>query len=106
MVFYILIAIVFIAELVISGTIISHLIKWGKLFREWNEFLDEEKSNIRSITETARKISEQLMELAPMCVENIKRIFAEIAIKNIKNMLVGILIWTVKRQIKNKKQLS
>ena len=92
MVYYILISIVFIAELIIAGTIISHLMNWSKTFREYSNFLEEEKADIKSIMETSRKISEQLTELAPMCVENVKKILLEIALKNIKNVLVGILI--------------
>ena len=99
MLFYILISVVFISEVIIAGVLISHLLKWSKIFREYSSFLDEEKSNIKSIMETSRKISEQLTELAPMCVEQIKKILFDIAIKNIKNVLIGMLVWKTKQQI-------
>ena len=102
MVYYILISIVFIAELIVAGTIISHLMNWSKTFREYSNFLNEEKADIKSIMETSRKISEQLTELAPMCVENVKKILLEIALKNIKNVLVGILIWKAKQHVRQR----
>ena len=102
MVFYVLISVVFIAELVIAWAVISHFIKWGKTFREVSNFLEEARPQIKSIIETNRKISEQLVELAPIWVDNVKNAFTNFALKNIKSLLVSSLCFVIGKKIGNK----
>lgn len=100
MVFYILISIVFIAELIITCSIISYLLKWDKIIVETNNFVNEAQPKIKDICETGRKISEQLTELAPFFVENVKNFFIKLAIDNFKSMMTGFGIWAIRQYLK------
>ena len=100
MVFYILISIVFLAELVITCSVVSHLLKWDKIIIGADEFIDEAKPKIREIAKISRKISEQLIELTPIFVENIKNFFIKLALENIKSLLAGVGVWVAKEYIK------
>ena len=100
MLFYILISIVFIAELVIAISLILHFIKLSKMFRMYNSILEEAKPQIKSITETGRKISEQLTELTPIFVDNIKNAVIKLVISNLKSALTGFLLLTIRQRLK------
>ena len=99
MVFYILISIVFIAELIIASAILIYLFKMSKLFREYNSLLEELKPKIADLLKIGTKISEQLVELAPIFVEKIKSIFNNLVIGQLKNLLAGVTFWLVKTEV-------
>lgn len=99
MVFYILTSIVFIAELIIAGTILIYLFKTSKLLNEYNSLLTELKPKIKDLLNTCTKISEQLVELAPIFVEKIKSFFMNIIIGQFKNALAGLTFWLVKTEV-------
>ena len=102
MIFYFFITIVFIAELIIAVTLILHLKKWSKFFCEWNNFLDEAKPKISDIMLALRKISEQMYELAPIIVKNIKKSFTNLLINQLKNLIAGITFWAVKKEVEKR----
>ena len=106
MVFYILISIVFTAELIIAFTLMSCLLKWDKVFNDTDLFLKEAKPKIRDIMQIGRNISEQLVELVPMWVDNVKETLIKIAVQNMKNMLTGFGIWAIRYYLKKHHKLG
>lgn len=102
MIFYILISIVFIAEIVIACALISVFVKLDKKIRLWNEILDEIKPKIKDITEIAKKISEQMLEFAPIVAEKVKSILYKIVADQFKSMLAGFTFWLVKKEVEKK----
>ena len=96
----------FIAELIIAWTIISNLIKFDKIFKSVNVFLNEAKPKIREITEIGRKISEQLVELVPIWVENIKTACINLVLQNLKSVLAGFGIWAIREHLKKRYKLG
>lgn len=94
--------IVFIAELIIGYTMINSLIKLDKNFIECNRITEDAKPAIKEIAETSRKISEQLKELAPIWVQNLKDKTDDFIISKVKNILVGFLFWALNSYLKKK----
>ena len=101
MVFYFFIFIVFTAELIIAATILISFFCWSKKINNANIFLNEAKPKIQEIVQTSRKISDQLSELAPIWVEDIKDKVSDIILEQAKNFLTGILAFFVSKQIEN-----
>ena len=102
MIFYFLISIVFISELIIAVTVIMHLAKWDKLFISCNEFLNESKDDIKSIMQTGRKLSEQLTELVPLWINSLKSVAEKIILDQLKTLLTGIIFILVKNHVSRK----
>ena len=92
MIFYFLIFIVILAEIIITVSIISHFLKWDKVFNDTNEFIDDLKPKSQDILKTINKISGQIAELTPFWVDKIKSEFVKILLGNLKNMLIGALL--------------
>ena len=103
MVFYFLITIVFIAELIIAGTILINLFKWSKIFKATNEFLTEANPKIKDIMEIGEKISEQMVEFSPIIVEKFKIFSLKFLLDNLKGFMAGILLLSLKRKFKIKR---
>ncbi len=99
MVFYFLIFIVFIAELIITTAIIIHLFKLDRAFIEYNIIIDNLKPDVSEIICTCRKISEQLVELSNEFVKKCKEIFINILSTQLKNALAGFTFWLVKKEV-------
>ena len=99
MIFHIFTAIVFIAELIIVGTILYFLCKADKFFVESNSFLEKSKSNIIDIFKLSRKISEQLVELAPIWVDSLKEKLTDLVMKQAKNILSGIAVLLISKKV-------
>jgi len=99
MIFYFLISIVFIAELIITFALILNLIKLDKAFIKYNDLVDSVKPSIKELLITVRKISEQLVEFAPMIVENIKSALTNIFMGQVKNALGALIFWLVKKEV-------
>ena len=100
MIFYFLITIVFIAEIIITAAILIHLAKWSKTFEDLNGFLDEAKPKLKYISKIGLKISEQLTELAPIWVDNLKTAFWKQILNTLKGVLAGSLLWKLKKRFK------
>ena len=100
MLFFILISIVFIAELIVAFAIIFNIIKADKNVNETNSFLKEANPKIDELVKICTKISEQLAELSPKYVKKTKDWIADIIISQAKSFLIGFLIVLLKKQIK------
>ena len=96
MVFYIFTFIVFIAELIIAFSAIMYFYRINKKLQEYNELLDLLKPKIKDIMDIVKKISKQLVALAPIAVEKIKSFITQIVIDQVKNLLAGLTFWAAK----------
>ena len=92
MVYTILISIVFIAELIITITIIQNLLRLDKAILEFNNTITEIQPGIKDVSELARKISEQWQILAEDFVEKTKRNSEDIMLKYLSKIFMSILI--------------
>lgn len=92
MVYTILISIVFIAELIITITIIQNLLRLDKAVLEFNNTITEIQPGIRDVSELARKISEQWQILAEDFVKKTKRNSEDIMSKYLSKIFMSILI--------------
>lgn len=92
MVYTILISIVFIAELIITITIIQNLLRLDKAVLEFNNTITEIQPGIRDVSELARKISEQWQILAEDFVKKTKRNSEDIMLKHLSKIFMSILI--------------
>ena len=101
MIFYIFIFIVFISEIIIALFTIFGLLRINNRILELNRFLYEVKPKIKEISELGTKISEQMIEFANLAVEKVQDYALEFAAKYFKGILTGLLIWSIKRKIKN-----
>ena len=99
MIFYILISIVFISELIIISAVIIHLNKWRRTLRNYNDFLEEVKPKVKDIAIISRKLSEQFKEFAPIFAEQCRRIFTNIILDQLKNVLGALTCWLVKKEV-------
>jgi len=99
MLFNFFIFLVFIAEIIITITIISFLLKLDKSLIEYNNFVEEIKPNVKDIMQTIRKISVQFVELATISVKNIKLTVKNILISQLKNVLGGLTFYLVKKEV-------
>ena len=102
MVFYFLTGIVFIAEIIIAVTITANLIKLDKNFCLYNKLLDEIKPKLKDILSIIKKISEQMVELAPIITAKIKSIFIGIIKDQLKGILAGLTFWIVKQEVEKR----
>ena len=102
MVYTILISIVFIAELIITITIIQNLLRLDKAILEFNNTITEIQPGIKDVSELARKISEQWQILAEDFVEKTKRNSEDIMLKHLSKILMSILILNLNFKIVKK----
>ncbi len=102
MVFKILIAIVFIAELIITATIIILLVKANKRINQTNIFINSAKPEIKSICELIRGLSEQIYELIPDWIEELQNHGKKILLEQAKSIMAGILFWSINIKVMKK----
>lgn len=95
MIFTVFTTIVFIAELIIAFTIIFHLIKLDKSFIAASVFLEEAKPKIKDISVLARGISEQMAQLAPIWIENLRKTRDKIILDRLESLMSTILFWAI-----------
>ncbi len=95
MVFVILISIVFVAELIIAFTIIFHLAKFDNQINQAILFLGNANPKIKELSVLIHKISEQISELVPIWVENLKKERDKIILKQTKSLMTAILFWCI-----------
>ena len=99
MVFYILISVVFIAELIIVAAILTGLFKFNKTIKEYNFFIEELNPKISDLLKTFTQISEQMVKLAPIFVDKIKSVFTNIIMNQLKSTLGALIFWAVKKEV-------
>lgn len=92
MVYTILIAVVFIAELIITVAVIQYLLRLDRFVLDCNETLLDIKANINDITVLGRKISEQWVLLANGFTENVQKKTEDVALKYLSKLLLSILL--------------
>ena len=102
MIFYFLISIVFIAEVIIGLTVFMYLVKADKMILKYNDIVDETKPSIKSLMIIIRKISKQLVELAPMVANQIKTFFANLLIGQLKSLLGTLTFVLVKKEVEKR----
>ena len=96
MIFYFLITVVFIAEIIITVTIIINLLKLDRIFISCNSFIEEVNPTLNELLVAYRKISEQLVSYAPIFVEQIKAFAVKLFVDQLKNMLGALTFCLVK----------
>ncbi len=102
MVFVILISIVFIAELIIALSIISNLYKLDKRINEAANFLEEAAPKIQDLLNITQKITEQVLELIPVWIENLKQQRDKIILNQTRSLISGILFWSINIKVINR----
>ena len=99
MIFYFLITIVFIAEIIITIAVLQNLIKFDKKIMELNGFVDNIKPSIKELMITTKKLSIQLLELSPLGVKFVKSFFADLILGQVKSLAGALTFWLVKREV-------
>ena len=102
MVFYLLISIVFLAEVIITATVLINLIKLDKNITEWSDFIEDIKPQVSEIVKTYREISEKLAELAPKLIDKIKDFGLKLCAEQLKTVLAGITFWAVRKEVEKR----
>ena len=99
MIYYFLISIVFLAELIIALTLVINLIKLDRKVNDINNFLDEAQPSIKKILILMRQISKQLLILAPIFVRQIKSFISDLIMGQVKSLAGGLTFWLVKKEV-------
>ena len=102
MIFTLFTAIVFIAEVIIAFTIIFHLIKLDKYFIEASEFIVAAKPTIKDISGLAKGISEQMAELVPIWIDNLKDLRNKIILAKLESLMSAFLFWSINIKVMRK----
>lgn len=92
MIYTILISVVFIAELIITITILQNLIKLDKAILNLDSSIEVTKSGVKDICVLFRKISEQWVILAQNFVDKTKRDAEDAMLKQVSKALVSLLV--------------
>lgn len=87
--------IVFISQLIILCAIITQLLKLDKSIKKANLFLQEVKPKIEAITKLVRKISEQMIELAKIFTDNLRKTCSKVIVAKIESMVIALLFWRI-----------
>ena len=93
MLYTILITVVFIAELIITLTIIRALWKFDKILISADSLISEAKPGIRDITELGSKISEQLVEFAEDFCSKAEEKKENTLVNILNKSLIALLLW-------------
>ncbi len=99
MIYYFLISIVFLAELIIALTLVISLVKLDRKVNDINNFLDEAQPSIKKILILMRQISKQLLILAPIFVRQIKSFISDLIMGQVKSLAGGLTFWLVKKEV-------
>ncbi len=102
MLFKIFTIIVFVAELIIAYTIISKLFQFNRVIVEANVFFQEANPKIKEVLQLIKGISEQVTELIPVYLDEIKRIGNKIALAKFESLIALILFWSINIKVLNK----
>ena len=99
MIFYFLVSIVFIAEIVLTIFLFTVLCKFDKSIIEYDSLLKDLKPSIREILNTYKNLSKELLNLAPAIALKIKSIFKDIFIGQLKSIIGALTFWLVKKEV-------
>ncbi len=102
MIFTIFTVIVFISQIVILCAIIIGLLKLDKSVKQADAFLEEAKPKIKDISKLAHGISEQMAELTPMWVDNIKSFGTKLLLKKLESLISLFLFWGINKTVMKK----
>ena len=107
MVYTILISIVFIAEIIITISVIQCLLKFDKLILELDANIDKNKTSIKDISILLKKMSTQWIILADDFVTRTKEKTEDMLLRQLSKFLVALLVLslnfkTIKRIRKSK----
>ena len=75
------------------------MIKADKEVLKYNAIIEEVKPSIKEVMILARKISGQLVELAPTIATKLKSIAVDIIMGQLKSTLGAITFWLVKKEV-------
>ena len=92
MIFTFLISIVFIAEIIITVALIRALINFDKKVCELNETVILLKPQLSEVSELARLVSGQLVELSKKFVDDFKRNNENVLLRNFSKALLGLFL--------------
>lgn len=98
MVYTILISVVFIAEIIITITIIQSLLKLDKSILELNDIIHSTQEGIKEIAILTRKISEELILLSEEKIKALKKMQDDEISKQLSKLLLWVI--TLKLNIK------
>lgn len=87
--------IVFIAEIIILIATITALLRLDRAICEINFFVIELKPKLENVVILVRKISEQLVALAPIWVENFNKAKETFIVEQIQKVLVTFIFWRI-----------
>ena len=99
MLFYFLISIVFIAELIITFTIVLHFMKLDKMINKYNTLVTDVKPLIKDMFVTTRQLSEEFLKLTPKVTDKIKLFVLNFAKDQLKNLVGTLIFWLVKTEV-------
>lgn len=92
MIFTILISIVFIAEIIITVALIKALMNFDKKVCELNDTVALIKPQVAEISELARLVSGQLVELSNKFVDDFKRNKENMLLRYFSKVLLGMFL--------------
>ena len=87
--------IVFISQLIILCAIITQLLKLDKSINKANLFLQEAKRKIEAITKLVRRIPEQMIELAEIFTDNLRKTWDKVIVAKIESLIIILLFWKI-----------
>lgn len=93
MIFKIFTAIVFIAELIIAISAIMYLLKLNKKILVYNDIISDAKPKIKEIFVLIKGLSEQILELIPEYIENMRRKIEDKLFAKLQVLLTSLLVW-------------
>ena len=99
MIFYFLISIVFIAEIIIAIFLLTNLYKLDKNINEYNSLLNNLKPSIKEILNTYEDLSKELLKLAPIIMNKVKDIIKDFAMGQLKSFIGALTFWLVKKEV-------
>ena len=95
MFFIFFVIIIFIAELIITFTILFNLLKFDICIKKINMTLVEIKPKIKEIMVLIYGISEQIKELTPIWIEKIRDTRNLFVKKQFESLMSSILFWVI-----------
>ena len=95
MLYTFLITIVFIAELIITATLLISFLLLDKEIIRMDKYVTRIKPDVSDISELMHKISEQWVELSEDFVEKIRIKEEDFMSRQLIKVLVGLLLWKI-----------
>ena len=99
MIFYFLISIVFIAEIVLTVFLLAILYNLDKKILEYNSLLKDIKPSVKDILSTYGDLSKEFLKLAPILVDKIKVFAKDFFVGQFKSAIGALTFWLVKKEV-------